>query len=792
MKTWDTANSRWVWSAATTLDATYTVYPATLTLQPNTVAGGQGTTQTQSLNPDGTGHATFTLHDPTYYFTNTNTHATSTGWSTTPYALDAAGATNANSQTGPFTLTPPEARTLYPVWQTVKQPAFTSATRQSDNTLTVTGTARPLAAGDTVEVCSSTAGTAAWSNCRTITFDGTTPDGQASQPWTVTGIPTTSDSYYWLRIRLGHQSEHGTTWSTEQYAAGPQSAITYHANTAQGGRGDDQTVTATPSAATGLSTTTTPKPDTMGGTEGYTNTDPHKVFDGWNTDQNATTGDPALNPGRPASTPGGPTDRYAIWRTVPAPSVTGATRQADGTMKITGTSTPLKSGDTVKACTRESSSPLATPTCLTATVPDNPSGTSNAYNGTTPHTWTITLPAAWYTNTTVGAGYTLTATLTTKDQWRGDGTGDVSSTTTESAYTRPAVTLKLDPNPGTGSSQGGSGTLTDASWTGNAQPLWSDAGGTATFTYPSSTGMSAPGKLFQGWADTATATSAAHQPGSTETFTQPTGTRTVTRYAVWKTVAAPTGASASWSHSGGYSNGTTTFAASGLPTEATGWQIRYKAGSSWYWWEAPGNTLTPSDTFATNTAFTPGDVWTAQVRSVATDSAGATVTSAWSGDITGTLPYMTVTLKPGSQQAPGGEATAKGLVDGADHNAYATLPGTVGTKPDGLDFSNWASHPDGSGDSYRQGPAAIPVSAGSADGTGHWTATLYARWSYVSDTPPLRATATSSPDGTGGAATTARSPRSPDWEDGRTAPPCATPSRTTAAPRPAARARRCA
>ncbi|WEV41451.1 BspA family leucine-rich repeat surface protein [Bifidobacterium sp. ESL0682] len=732
MQSWDSANSRWVWSDATRTTVTYTVYPSQITLQPNTAAGGQGAAQTQSLNPDSGGHATFTLHDPTYYFTNTNSHATSTGWSTNAYALDAAGATNTNSQTGPFTLTPPEARTLYPVWQTVKQPTFASVTRQSDQTLTVTGSAKPISANDTVEICSATPGTAStpnWGNCASATpYTGTTPDGQASQPWTLTGVATPSSDYYWLRIRLGHQSERGTTWSSEQYAAGPDTTWKFHPNTAQGGQGDDQTVTATPNATTGLSTTTMPKPDTVGGTDGYTNTDLHKVFDGWNTDQNATTGDPTLNPGRTATSPGGPTDRYAIWRTVLAPTITSTIRQTDGTLKISGSSTPLKSGDTVTACTKETNNPVAMANCQSIAIPDNPAGTSNAYDGTTPHAWTITLPAAWYTNTSFGTGYTITAFTTSKDSWRGDGTNTVNSAEANGTYTRPAVTLTLDPNAGTGASQGGSGTLTDTNWTDNAQSLWSDAGGTVTFTYPSSAGMSAPGKLFLGWAENPTDTTPSKTAGQTETFTQTSGTRTITRYAVWKALDAPTGVTATWKRS----TNKVTFTASGLPSAATGWQIRYKPNSSQYGWHVPScaPALTSSCEVYAYNDFTPGATWIAQLRSTSRDSTGATATSAWSSDITGVLPYMDATLKPGSGTGPAPDPHVKALLDKTDGKADLTLPTAADkgmTPPTSMKFDQWNTAGDGSGTSYQNGPVTIPASLGIPDGQAT-RLTLYAQW----------------------------------------------------------------
>ncbi|WEV41739.1 BspA family leucine-rich repeat surface protein [Bifidobacterium sp. ESL0682] len=784
LKSRDPVTGVWVESTAST--RTGSLPHSALKLDPNTAHGAQpGSTTTLGAYADAGTQATFTL--PNADGLTGKTGLVFTGWDTNPANATTQGAYTPGQT---YTVAANTTATLYAIWTEAKAPTDLTATRQGDGSIAVAGSVRALRPEDTVEVCAKPAGTpdTSYQCSGTAAFGGNASDyrtlANATRSWNLTVPAATSSTWtgWTMRARLKTADQWHTgqpaTYSPAAYKSGPAATFTYKSNTAQGGQGDDKTTTGTPDDTTGLAPTTTPKPDAMGGTSGYTNSNEHKLFDGWSTSPTATTGDSTLNPGKTTTAPAGSTTTlYAIWRTVPAPTVTGATRQTDGTLKITGSSTPLKSGDTVRACTRESSSPLATPTCLTATVPDNPSGTSNAYDGATIHAWTITLPAAWYTDTTVGAGYTLTATLTTKDQWRGDGTADVTSTTAESAYTRPAVTLKLDPNPGTGSGQGGSGTLTDTNWTGNSQSLWSDAGGTVTFTYPSSAGMSAPGKLFLGWAEHPDDTTPSRTPGQTETFTQPTGTRTITRYAVWKAVAAPTGVSATWSHATNW----VSFTASGLPSGATGWQIRYKPSGSQSWWTEPSDTMRPADSYpyGYGPSFTPGDTWTVQLRATVTDSTGNTATSAWSGDLTGTLPYMDVTLKPGNQQAPGGDTHAKGLTDLDERKSYVTLPGGTGTHPAGMDFQQWASNADGTGDTYQASTGVpVPTAAGTPGADpGQTLLTLYARWTYTGQ-PPRPGHCTDSPAGPNGA--TAPPCRPSPASMGRTPTASATRSSTAA------------
>ncbi|WEV42283.1 BspA family leucine-rich repeat surface protein [Bifidobacterium sp. ESL0682] len=262
--------------------------------------------------------------------------------------------------------------------------------------------------------------------------------------------------------------------------------------------------------------------------------------------------------------------------------------------------------------------------------------------------------------------------------------------------------------------------------------------GKAWFTLPDGSGMGLAGKVFGNWATAADGTGSTFPSGAqvipTTAGTTANGKTTVTLYAIWVDLPAPTGVSATWKRDNGH--GKVSFTASGLPMNATGWDIRVKGSPGALSWSLSYSPIVPAGSFTTDdTGFTPGATWTAEVRSNAIDSTGAAVTSGWTR-VNGVLPYMTVALRPGSQQQPGGDGSVRGLIDSGDRNAYVPLPGGIGTPPPAQTFGKWNTTSDGTGTDYPSGNAtAVPSSAGTPGGDNETLLTLYARWIPLGNAP---------------------------------------------------------
>ncbi|WEV67424.1 BspA family leucine-rich repeat surface protein [Bifidobacterium sp. ESL0769] len=433
----------------------------------------------------------------------------------------------------------------------------------------------------------------------------------------------------------------------------------------------------------------------------------HTAFDGWTINGNN------YNPSGTFSFAQHVTATYtATARThaVQAPTGLTAAYHIAGTVTLSGTSNVV-SGDKVTACMTEGTGDTACQPAITAT------STNSAWQ------WTATFPATDYT-TRYGIGHShhFTAKLTSKN---------VDSTQADLKGILPWTTLSFDKGTSGGTAPASKDALTDT--TSNK----------ATFTLPGQGSMTAPANAwpdFTGWSDGTTL----WQPGSRDipttidgASTDASGHTTLTLTAQWHVVTAPSGVTATWSHT----TDQVSFKASGLPTGTTSWQIRYKTNSDQSWWTSPNDTMTPTDTYHTYYSdFTIGDTWTAQVRATADDGSGHTVTSDWSQEVTGILPYMDITLKPGEGTGPVTDPHVKSLVDPDDHNAHLALP-TAADKgmsgPDGRIFANqWNTSSDGSGTSHASGGygVTIPASEGTPDGQAI-RLTLYAQWKPQSPAP---------------------------------------------------------
>ncbi|WEV46724.1 BspA family leucine-rich repeat surface protein [Bifidobacterium sp. ESL0690] len=521
------------------------------------------------------------------------------------------------------------------------------------------------------------------------------PSWAAFDGW-YTNTSGTGTDYQGRTLSLGYQSNASYTLYAKWHALPTNITITYDMGTTGCDKPADQHPDST--GKTGTATTT------LAGTPATCPA--HTHFDGW------TINGTDYAPGGTFTYPRHSTDTYtatARTHTVQAPTNLTAAYHITGTVTLSGTSS-VQSGDKITACMTEGTGDTSCHPALTATA------NNSAWN------WTVTFPAADYT-TKYGYGHQhhFTAKLTSKN---------TDSATADLKGTLPWTTLSFDKGASGGTAPGSKDALTDT--TANK----------ATFTLPGKGTMTAPANAFPdftGWSDGTNL----WQPGGRDIPTNASGASTdtnghttLTLTAQWHTVPAPTGVTATWSHTTGWIS----FKASGLPTGTTSWQIRYKPNSSQSWWTSPNDTMTPTDTYHTYYSdFTPGDTWTAQVRATANDGSGHTVTSDWSQEITGILPYMDVILKPGEGTGPVTDPHVKGLVDPDDHNAHLTLPNATDkgiSGPDGRIFANqWNTSSDGSGTNHASGTdQPIPASEGTPDGQAT-RLTLYAQWKPQSPAP---------------------------------------------------------
>ncbi|WEV42101.1 BspA family leucine-rich repeat surface protein [Bifidobacterium sp. ESL0682] len=422
------------------------------------------------------------------------------------------------------------------------------------------------------------------------------------------------------------------------------------------------------------------------------------------------------------------------------PTSEGTTSAGRTTLTLTATWATL-TGPTVAAPNAHAAAGATPSVDVAVTMPAHQAGDTLNVSSAFGSGWSVSQPYA-----TAGNADTLTWSLTPaqlRSGWDGQYKLSTSMSRVDPATGRtvasdpdvrqavlPYIRVGFDRNDATtGTAPAGKQALVDT-------PT-----GKAWFTLPDGSGMGLAGKVFGNWATAADGTGSTFPSGAqgipTTAGTTANGKTTVTLYAIWIDLPAPTGVSATWKHA----TNRVSFAVSGLPAGATSWQIRYKPGSGQSWWTEPGDTMTPAGTYdAYGPYFTTGDTWAVQLRATATDSTGAATDSAWSDDIRGVLPYMTVTLKPG--QGTGDDTSAAGLVDAADGKAYLSLPAGTGTAPDGMAFQTtggWTTNPDGTGQAYDAGDTAIPTASGLPGRDQETVLTLYAQWRMRTQ-PPARGT----------------------------------------------------
>ncbi|WEV67437.1 BspA family leucine-rich repeat surface protein [Bifidobacterium sp. ESL0769] len=566
------------------------------------------------------------------------------------------------------------------------------------NTVTLTGTAN-VQSGDKITAC-MTEGTGA-ASCQS---SPTAPNANSAWNWTVT-FPSTD---YTTKYGYGHQ-HHFTAKLTSKGVDSTQVDLrgSLPWTTVSYDKGDG---TGTPPDSTDALTDSAANKTrlTLPG-QGSMTAPTHTWFDGWKN----SAGTSSWQPGdRTVPIDGAPTDANghttltltAQWHTVQAPTNLTAAYHITGTVTLSGTA-DVQSGDKITACMTEGTGDTACQPAITATT------NNSAWN------WTISFPATDYT-TKYGYGHQhhFTAKLTDKS---------VDSATADLKGTLPWMTVTYNKSDATGTAPHDSDALVDT------------ATGKAPFTIPGQGSMTPPtGAWFEGWKNpdgtltwqAGTATIPTNASGAT---TDANGHTTLTLTAQWHTVPAPTGVTARYSHT----DNRVYLTAAGLQAGATNWEIQVKP--------------TPTDDFnyASNTSmtgqsqyyspyFTPGATWTARARATYTDPSGNNVTSDWSTEITGILPYMTVTLDPG--QATGDATTIKALIDTGENKAHLTLPSGVGTPPAGMAFQangGWATNPNGTGNTYNAGDTAIPTTAGTPGGAGETLVTLYAQWRMRTQAP---------------------------------------------------------
>ncbi|WEV46730.1 BspA family leucine-rich repeat surface protein [Bifidobacterium sp. ESL0690] len=578
---------------------------------------------------------------------------------------------------------------------TITAPTGLAATyRHSDDKIVLTGTA-DVQSGDKVTAC-MTEGTGDTSCQPAVTATAASNAWQ----WTIT-FPTTD---YTDRYGIGH-SHHFTATRTSQ---GTDSAATDLKGTlpwmtVSFDKGD-ATGTA-PGDKNALVDTSTNKASLTIPGQGSMNAPANSWFNGWKSGTVTWQPGPANIPTNTAgaTTTDGHTTLTltAQWHTVQAPTGLTAAYHITGTVTLTGTAN-VQSGDKVTACMTEGTGDTACQPAITATA--NNSGWN----------WTVTFPATDYT-TRYGYGHQhhFTAKLTENN---------ADSATTDLQGTLPWTTLSFDKGASGGTAPDAKDALTDT--TANK----------ATFTLPDKGTMTPPAHAFPdftGWSDG----TSLWQPGPRDIPTNTTGATTtnghttLTLTAQWHTVPAPTGVTARYSHA----ENRVYLTATGLQTGVTDWQIQVKPTTATSHYQSTSNTSTTGQSSYYASYFTPGATWTAQACATYTDGSGHSVTSDWSTEFTGVLPWMDVILKPGA--GTGADNEAKSLVDTTAGMGYPTLPGATGmTAPAGTAFANlWTADPGGAGDGYM-GTAAIPTSKGTPDGAAT-RVTLYAKWGPRTQTP---------------------------------------------------------
>ncbi|WEV46729.1 BspA family leucine-rich repeat surface protein [Bifidobacterium sp. ESL0690] len=521
----------------------------------------------------------------------------------------------------------------------------------------------------------------------TLPYPPSHPDWQVFEGWTVDGAHYVDPGQTYTYPAHANEKHSVTArWHTR-----PDTATIHYDMGATGcAKPDDQTISSAYYSSVSLAGTPATCPA-------------HTAFDGW------TINGYNYNPGGTFSFAQHVTATYtatARTHTVQTPTGLTAAYHITGTVTLSGTSN-VQSGDKVTACMTEG-------TGATACQPS-----SAAPNANSAWNWTITFPTTDYiTRYGYGNQHHFTAKLTSKG---------VDSTQADLKGTLPWTTVTFDKGASGGTAPGNKVALTDTT------------SHKATFTLPGQGSMTAPANAFPdftGWSDGTTL----WQPGSRDIPTNTTGASTdanghttLTLTAQWHTVQAPTGVTARYNHTDGY----VYLTATGLQAGATDWEIQVKpTASSGYWSTSNTSTTGQSSYNNYNGAFTPGDTWTAKARITYTDSSGHTVTSDWSTEFTGILPYMTVTLDPG--QATGEATTIKALVDTGEGKAHLTLPAGIGTPPAGMAFQatgGWASNPNGTGNTYNAGDTAIPTTTGTPGSTGETLVTLYAQWKMRTQAP---------------------------------------------------------
>ncbi|WEV69422.1 BspA family leucine-rich repeat surface protein [Bifidobacterium sp. ESL0775] len=181
---------------------------------------------------------------------------------------------------------------------------------------------------------------------------------------------------------------------------------------------------------------------------------PDAVFLGWSATAGATTpdtgmGDPSnrtVTLSAPAGSPEADTTLHAVWRTLNQPAV-DATTSRDPVSKdvtLTGNATPWTSDETVEA----TATGLDGQTGTSVGTPQAPTlDTAGAYDGSTRHGWTLTLPG---TGIPQGGRYRVSASAVGDDgAWRGAAHRYAKATTTRDV-TIPAGATILRALPLTG------------------------------------------------------------------------------------------------------------------------------------------------------------------------------------------------------------------------------------------------------------------------------------------------------------------------------------------------------
>ncbi|WEV41954.1 BspA family leucine-rich repeat surface protein [Bifidobacterium sp. ESL0682] len=238
-----------------------------------------------------------------------------------------------------------------------------------------------------------------------------------------------------------------------------------------------------------------------------------------------------------------------------------------------------------------------------------------------------------------------------------------------------------------------------------------------------------PSAVFAGWNTNRDGTGTAYAPGqriASLSKGQYIPKKTVTLYAQWTDVAAPTTLSIEYHH-------TTNTVVAISPTPAriclstSSCQDAVANGSSW----------TVSYSPSTFTAqYSIGSAYQLRANRYVVDTAtGETVISQAPTIFVGTLPWMTVTLAKGSSTGTV-PTVSPALVGSDDGKADITLPKLASIASGGIHnyqgfIAGWSHLANQATPQYATpGPTAIPTSDGTTTG-GHTTVTLYPVWTTV-------------------------------------------------------------